>query len=541
MVITGCFGIAFAQTNLNLEAWSSNGFGGEDPDGWGTLNGFMALGAPQSTWKETTDPGEGLASAKMESLYFPGASGFGAPSDTVGAMLSIGGPPGFGPLGIPYTQKPVSVDFMYKANPLGNDMGVLIVELSHWDGSQTVTDGQGVMTFSSQVNTWTTASICITYMTADTPDTLTIMAASSAVMFDLLPRGMEMPGSQLFLDDFAINLPGALTVTIAGLIDVDCNGDCDGFMSIIANGTPSYTYSWSNGDSTTTNDSLCAGLYSVFVTDGNGDKACLTAPISEPTAITTTMSTTDETATGANDGTASVSASGGTGTLTYLWSPGGGTTDSIGGLTPGTYTVTVTDSNNCASIDSVIVKAVNTVPVANDDVATTDSAVAVTVGVQANDSDPDGDSLTTTILTQPTNGSATVVSDSIKYTPNAGFVGIDTVVYQICDNRTPPLCDSANLVITVNAVVGINSIVSHSEFVLYPNPVSSDILNIEMSFKGEAVFNVFDMLGKQIKSVTLKDDLNRVNVSELSTGMYMYQVIDKRGTMLNNGNFTVAK
>ena len=536
-----CFGFTFAQTNLDLEAWSSNGFGGEDPDGWGTLNGFMALGAPQSTWKETTDPGEALASAKLESLHFPGATTFGAPSDTVGAMLSIGGPPGFGPLGIAYTQKPVSVDFIYKANPLGNDMGVLVVELTHWDGSQTITDGQGVMMFGTQVTSWTSASICITYMTGDTPDTLKIMAASSALMLGILPRGLEMPGSQLFLDDFAINLPGALTASITGLTNVDCNGDCDGTISVAASGTPGYTYSWTNGDNTDTADSLCAGMYSVFITDGNGDKACLTAPISEPTVISTTMGSADETSAGANDGSASVSAGGGTGTLTYSWSPGGATTDSVSGLTPGMYTVTVTDSNNCSVMDSVVVNSANSAPTATDDMATTDSLVSVTTDVVGNDSDPDSDPLTVTILTQPANGTASVVGDSIMYTPNAGFVGMDTVWYQICDDGSPALCDSAMLVITVNSVVGIENLTFSSTFILYPNPVSSGILNIEMSFAGEATFVIFDMIGKQIKGVTLKDYLNQVNVSSLSNGTYMYQVTDKLGAVLANGNFTVIK
>jgi len=64
---------AKGQSNLDLESWTTNGFGGNEPNEWGTLNGFMALGWPQSTWKDTTGPGEGLASAKLESFYISGA------------------------------------------------------------------------------------------------------------------------------------------------------------------------------------------------------------------------------------------------------------------------------------------------------------------------------------------------------------------------------------------------------------------------------------------------------------------------------------
>ena len=253
------------------------------------------------------------------------------------------------------------------------------------------------------------------------------------------------------------------------------------------------------------------------------------------------MGSADETSAGANDGSASVSAGGGTGTLTYSWSPGGATTDSVSGLTPGMYTVTVTDSNNCSVMDSVVVNSANSAPTATDDMATTDSLVSVTTDVVGNDSDPDSDPLTVTILTQPANGTASVVGDSIMYTPNAGFVGMDTVWYQICDDGSPALCDSAMLVITVNSVVGIENLTFSSTFILYPNPVSSGILNIEMSFAGEATFVIFDMIGKQIKGVTLKDYLNQVNVSSLSNGTYMYQVTDKLGAVLANGNFTVIK
>jgi uncharacterized repeat protein (TIGR01451 family) len=58
------------------------------------------------------------------------------------------------------------------------------------------------------------------------------------------------------------------------------------------------------------------------------------------------------------------------------------------------------------------------------------------VDVQSNDIDPDGptDTLVTTIITPPTNGTASVVNaDSIAYQPNANFTGRDTLIYQVCD------------------------------------------------------------------------------------------------------------
>jgi hypothetical protein len=96
----------------------------------------------------------------------------------------------------------------------------------------------------------------------------------------------------------------------------------------------------------------------------------------------------------------------------------------------------------------ITVNPVNDAPVAVDDSATTDSNVDVTIDVQDNDNDPDNDPLTTTVIAQPTNGTATVVNgDSITYSPNPNFYGQDTLTYSVCD--AGGLCDTAEVVISV--------------------------------------------------------------------------------------------
>ena len=76
----------------------------------------------------------------------------------------------------------------------------------------------------------------------------------------------------------------------------------------------------------------------------------------------------------------------------------------------------------------------NEPPVAVDDAASTNKNTAVTIDVLANDSDPDGDPLTSGVVTQPANGSATRNADNtITYTPNTGFVGDDSFTYEIFD------------------------------------------------------------------------------------------------------------
>ncbi len=91
-------------------------------------------------------------------------------------------------------------------------------------------------------------------------------------------------------------------------------------------------------------------------------------------------------------------------------------------------------------------------PFAFDDAATTPEDVAVTINFLKNDFDPNLDPITPTILSGPFNGSANIVGKNLIYTPNPNFNGLDSIQYYICDNRTPPLCDTAWVRINVTPV-----------------------------------------------------------------------------------------
>jgi hypothetical protein len=95
----------------------------------------------------------------------------------------------------------------------------------------------------------------------------------------------------------------------------------------------------------------------------------------------------------------------------------------------------------------------NTPPNAvNDYVSVCENSGAVNVAVQNNDSDPENNTLTTSIYSGPQNGTATLAGNTINYTPATGFFGNDTIVYVDCDNGSPSLCDTALLVITITPI-----------------------------------------------------------------------------------------
>jgi hypothetical protein len=155
------------------------------------------------------------------------------------------------------------------------------------------------------------------------------------------------------------NLPiaqpaAALAVTPASQTNIACFGGATGSASVNAatGGTVPYTYNWTpgnpNGDGTRTVTGLTAGTYSVTVTDANGCTASTSFTITQPgSALAATTSQTNVTTNGGNNGSATITVSGGTPSYTYSWSPNVSTTATASNLSAGTYSVTVTDANGC--------------------------------------------------------------------------------------------------------------------------------------------------------------------------------------------------
>ena len=109
--------------------------------------------------------------------------------------------------------------------------------------------------------------------------------------------------------------------------------------------------------------------------------------------------------------------------------------------------------------DRIVVTPINDPPAAADDAATTPEDTPVTLDVRLNDTpgpaNESGQTLTVTpgSLSTPANGAAAVdVAGTVTYTPAANFAGIDSFSYQVCDNGSPTLCDTAVVTVTVTAV-----------------------------------------------------------------------------------------
>lgn len=132
-------------------------------------------------------------------------------------------------------------------------------------------------------------------------------------------------------------------------------GANDGTASVaMSGGVAPYIYAWNNGASSSAITGLAPGSYCVSTTDANGCVFTGCATVAPFGCMGQAISVTGEniSCAGANDGTAQADATGFEPPLTYVWS-NGGTGSSVGNLSAGTYTVSVTGSNGCQATQTV--------------------------------------------------------------------------------------------------------------------------------------------------------------------------------------------
>lgn len=118
----------------------------------------------------------------------------------------------------------------------------------------------------------------------------------------------------------------------------------------VSGGVPPYVYHWSTGDTASTLSGLASGDYSISLSDANGCESTASVSIPSPPAVSCEISLLQPVSkSNGDDGALSVSAYGGTPAFNFLWS-NGQTQETNSGLSPGEYSVTVSDSYQCSSV-----------------------------------------------------------------------------------------------------------------------------------------------------------------------------------------------
>ncbi|MEQ9186386.1 MAG: PKD domain-containing protein [Cryomorphaceae bacterium] len=155
-------------------------------------------------------------------------------------------------------------------------------------------------------------------------------------------------------DSISISQPDSLELYLQP-VNITCNGAQNGsIQSNVNGGIAPYDYAWSNTETSIQITDLSAGTYTLTVTDDNGCETTAQASIQEPDSLQTSVVITHVSCFGFSDGSINAIPSGGSQPYAYAWS-NSASVSGISSLSAGTYSLVVSDSNNCTDTTSYVI------------------------------------------------------------------------------------------------------------------------------------------------------------------------------------------
>jgi gliding motility-associated-like protein len=205
---------------------------------------------------------------------------------------------------------------------------------SNGSGTISATGGAGAYTY-----TWSSGS------------TTTVQSGVAAGTYTI-----QVKDANNCLQTLAATIPNTAgpIISITSQTNVSCfNGNNGVATTSVSGGVSPYIYSWSNGQVTPSGTNLTAQIYTVSATDGAGCVTSTSVNITQPTALTVTISPTNPKCFGAANGFGIAAALGGTPGYTYTWAGGNGNTGTSNQIGAGNYGLSVKDGNGCVVTSSM--------------------------------------------------------------------------------------------------------------------------------------------------------------------------------------------
>ena len=310
----------------------------------------------------------------------------------------------------------------------------------------------------------------------------------------------------------------SVSLSVSGFTNNTCLPNNNGTITVSPiNGKAPYTYLWNTvpAQTSATATGLTAGTYTCTVTDGCSNMATASQTIILQSNLSVSLTVTNVTCYGLNNGSISSSVSGNGSPFTYNWS-NGLTTSSISGLAPGTYTVTVTNICNSTATASAAVTQ-PTVIVVDYQVYCTDRnkcngyAQALPTGGTPGYTYQWSNYHTTQTITGLCKGAYSVtVTDANGCTKEKSNIRIKD-----CNPQTSPYDTSAS------------KVAEEDDILIFPNPADHDV-NVSSKNKARIAFvEIYDITGKlcfKIDEAKMPENNAKIDVSEWPKGLYMIVV-----------------
>ena len=202
------------------------------------------------------------------------------------------------------------------------------------------------------------ADISIDISGGQPPYTVIWSSGESTLALNEIPSGIYQvsvtdANDCMNVGEIQISLDNLLLQVSSTIQNVSCFGSQDGYVNIeVHNGTPPYTYEWSNGATTKNIQELVTGTYLVTVTDSESCSSIYSFAVATPDQMDIIFEINQPDQGGNNLGDITATAIGGTPDYSYLWNFGTQSA-SVSNLLPGTYQLTITDQNGCTYSEGV--------------------------------------------------------------------------------------------------------------------------------------------------------------------------------------------
>lgn len=311
----------------------------------------------------------------------------------------------------------------------------------------------------------------------------------------------------------SVEVQDSTMTSISGIAsDLICFEDFSGNIDLTVTGTPPFTFSWSNGDTTEDLSGLPTGFYQVSVTDSLGCQVDSMFLITQPPTLWGSLDFWPFVYSDTASGYINLTPGGGVPPYNYVWNTGD-TTQNLTDLTAGTYSVTFTDSQGCTYTDSAIIIHV-------DSISLSVSATADSGGLRIG-----------TASVNPVGGippySYVWNTSPIQFTQTA--VGLATGVYEVAVIDSLGVSKQTSVEVPEDSTVSIYELNRMVQLRLFPNPAKQSF-TIEMEFLQPTSprITLFDILGNQVEKSRILDWGTRFEESwetdKLPTGIYLVRI-----------------